>query len=51
MKTIKLSQAPRPLAEYTDELDDEIVVLMKTSRQIGSTRYKNCERSSLTGSG
>jgi antitoxin (DNA-binding transcriptional repressor) of toxin-antitoxin stability system len=49
MKTLKLSQASRPLAEYADELDDEIVVLMKKNRAVAAiVPLRNVDRESLS---
>ena len=49
MRTIKLSQASRPLAEYTDELDDEIVVLTKKNRPVAAiVPLRNVDRESLS---
>ena len=49
MRTIQLSQASRPLAEYADELDDEIVVLMKKNRPVAAiVPLRNVDRESLS---
>ena len=49
MRTIKLSQASRPLAEYADELDDEIVVLTKKNRPVAAiVPLRNVDRESLS---
>ena len=49
MRTIKLSQASRPLAEYADELDDEIVVLMKKNRPVAAiVPLRNVDRESFS---
>jgi len=49
MRTIKLSQALRPLAEYADELDDEIVVLMNKNRPVAAiVPLRNVDRESLS---
>ena len=49
MRTIQLSQASRPLAEYADELDDEIVVLMKKNRPVAAiVPLPNVDRESLS---
>jgi PHD/YefM family antitoxin component YafN of YafNO toxin-antitoxin module len=49
MRTIKLSQASRPLAEYADELGDEIVVLMKKKRPVAAiVPLRNVDRESLS---
>jgi len=49
MRTIKLSQALRPLAEYADELDDEIVVLMNRNRPVAAiVPLRNVDRESLS---
>lgn len=48
MRTIKLSQASRTLAEYADELGDEIVVLMKKNRPVAAiVPLRNVDRESL----
>jgi PHD/YefM family antitoxin component YafN of YafNO toxin-antitoxin module len=36
MKTVELSTATRPLAEYADEIGDELVVLTKQSKPIAA---------------
>ena len=36
MKTIELSTATRPLAEYTDEIGDEMVVLTNHSKPVAA---------------
>lgn len=36
MKTIKLSAARRPLAEYATELDDEIVVVTERNKPVAA---------------
>jgi antitoxin (DNA-binding transcriptional repressor) of toxin-antitoxin stability system len=49
MRTIQLSQASRPLAEYADELDGEIVVLMKRNRPVAAiVPLRNVDRESLS---
>ena len=49
MRTIKLSQASRSLAEYADELDDEIVVLTKKNRPVAAiVPLRNVDRESLS---
>ena len=49
MRTIKLSQASRSLAEYADELDDEIVVLMNKNRPVAAiVPLRNVDRESLS---
>lgn len=49
MRTIKLSEASRSLAEYAEELDDEIVVLMKKSRPVAAIiPLRNVDRESLS---
>ena len=49
MRTIKLSQASRSLAEYADELDDEIVVLTKKNRPVAAiVPLRNVDSESLS---
>ena len=49
MRTIKLSEASRSLAEYADELDDEIVVLTKNNRPVAAiVPLRNVDRESLS---
>ena len=49
MRTIKLSQASRSLAEYADELDDEIVVIMNKNRPVAAiVPLRNIDRESLS---
>ena len=48
MKTIKLSQASRPLAEYAAELGDEIVVLTDRDKPIAAiVPLRRADRESL----
>ena len=48
MKRINLSSADRPLAEYADELRDEIVLLTKRNRAVAAiVPLKNVDRESL----
>ena len=52
MKTIKLSQALRPLAEYAANLGDEIVVLTERNRPVAAiVPLKGIDRESLALSG
>ncbi|PYR81235.1 MAG: hypothetical protein DMF87_06015 [Acidobacteria bacterium] len=52
MKTIKLSQASRPLAEYAADLRDEIVVLTDRNRVIAAiVPLKKTDRESVALSG
>jgi PHD/YefM family antitoxin component YafN of YafNO toxin-antitoxin module len=49
MKTIKLSEASRPLAEYASELDDDIVVVTRRNRPIAAiVSLKNADREVLS---
>ena len=49
MKTIKLSEASRSLAEYAAELDDEIVVVTQRNRPIAAVvSLKNADREVLS---
>lgn len=49
MKTIKLSDASRPLAEYATELDDDIVVVTQRNRPIAAVvSLKNADREVLS---
>ena len=48
MKTIKLSEASRPLAEYAADLRDEIVVLTERNRPVAAiVPLKKTDRESL----
>lgn len=48
MKTIKLSKASRPLAEYAKELKEEIVVLTEGSKPVAAVvPLKHVDRESL----
>ena len=48
MKTIKLSEASRPLAEYASELDDDIVLITQRNRPIAAVvSLKNVDRAVL----
>ena len=48
MKTIKLSEASRPLAEYAADLRDEIVVLTEHNRPVAAiVPLKKTDRESL----
>jgi antitoxin (DNA-binding transcriptional repressor) of toxin-antitoxin stability system len=52
VKTIKLSQASRPLAEYAADLRDEIVVLTEGNRLVAAiVPLKETDRESLALSG
>lgn len=52
MKTIKLSQASRPLAEYATELTDQVVVLTDRNRPIAAiVPLKRVDRESILLSG
>ena len=52
MKTIKLSQASRPLAEYAADLRDEIVVLTERNRVVAAiVPLKKADRESVALSG
>lgn len=52
MKTIKLSQASRPLAEYAADLRDEIVVLTERNRVVAAiVPLKKSDRESVVLSG
>lgn len=47
MKTIEISAALKPLSEYADELDDDIVVLTSGNRPIAAlVPLKNVDRES-----
>ena len=49
MKTIKLSEASRSLAEYASELDDDIVVVTNRNRPIAAmVSLKNVDREMLS---
>jgi len=49
MKTIKLSEASRSLAEYASELDDDIVLVTKGNRPIAAVvSLKNADREVLS---
>jgi hypothetical protein len=49
MKTIKLSEASRPLAEYARELGDDIVVVNQRNRPIAAVvSLKNADREVLS---
>ena len=49
MKTIKLSEASRPLAEYATELDDDIVLVTQRNRPIAAVvSLKNADREVLS---
>ena len=49
MKTIKLSEASRPLAEYASELDDDIVLVTQRNRPIAAVvSLKNADREVLS---
>jgi prevent-host-death family protein len=48
MKTLALSTASRSLAEYANELDDEVVLLTKRNRPIAAiVPLRNVDRESL----
>jgi len=48
MKTIKLASASRSLAEYTRELDDQIVVVTDRNKPVAAVvPLKNVDRESL----
>ncbi len=48
MKTIQLSRASRPLAEYARELNDEIVILADAKRPVAAiVPLKSVDRESL----
>lgn len=48
MKTLALSNASRPLAEYASELDDEVVVLTERNRPVAAiVPLRNVDRESL----
>ena len=48
MKTIKLSQASRSLAEYASELDDDIVIVTERNRPVAAVvSLKNADREVL----
>ena len=48
MRTIKVSTASRPLAEYASELDDDIVLLTKRNRPFAAlVPLRNVDRESL----
>lgn len=52
MKTIKLSQASRPLAEYAADFRDEIVVLTERNRAVAAiVPLKKTDRESVALSG
>ena len=52
MKTIKLSKASRPLAEYAADLGDEIVVLTQRNRPVAAiVPLKPSDRESIALSG
>lgn len=52
MKTIKLSSASRPLAEYARELEEDIVVLTERNRPVAAiVPLKHVDRESLVLSG
>ena len=52
MKTIKLSQASRPLAEYAADLRDEIVILTERNRVVAAiVPLKKTDRESVMLSG
>lgn len=52
MKTIKLSEASRPLAEYAADLRDEIVVLTERNRAVAAiVPLKKSDRESVALSG
>ena len=52
MKTIKLSQASRPLAEYAADLGDEIVALTERNRAVAAiVPLKKTDRESVALSG
>jgi len=49
MKTIKLSEASRPLAEYASELDGDIVVVTQRNRPIAAVvSLKTADREVLS---
>ena len=49
MKTIKLSEACRPLGEYVSEIDDDIVLVTKRNRPIAAVvSLKNVDREVLS---
>ncbi len=49
MKTIKLSEASRSLAEYASELDDDIVLVTERNRPIAAViSLKNADREVLS---
>jgi len=48
MKTVALSTASRPLAEYASELDDEVVLLTRRNRPVAAiVPLRNVDRESL----
>lgn len=52
MRTIKLSQASRPLAEYAADLGDEIVILTEGNKPVAAiVPIKDTDRESLVLSG
>ena len=49
MKTIKLSEASRPLAEYATDLEDDIVLVTERNRPIAAVvSLKNADREVLS---
>lgn len=49
MRTIKLSEASRPLAEYATELDDDIVLVTQRNRPIAAVvSLRNADREVLS---
>jgi len=49
MRTIKLSEASRPLAEYATELDEDIVLVTQRNRPIAAVvSLKNADRELLS---
>jgi PHD/YefM family antitoxin component YafN of YafNO toxin-antitoxin module len=48
MKTIELSEASRPLSDYAEELDEEIIVLTSKKRPVAAlVSLKDVDRESL----
>lgn len=49
MKRIELSMASKPLSEYADELDDEILILISEDRPVAAiVPLKNVDQESLS---
>jgi PHD/YefM family antitoxin component YafN of YafNO toxin-antitoxin module len=48
MKTIELSEASRPLSDYAEELDEEIIVLTSKKKPVAAlVSLKDVDRESL----